>query len=53
MGFVGLSYAARQEFRARNAEDPDERERAEERARRRAARPRSDAEVEDELLGHR
>jgi cytochrome oxidase assembly protein ShyY1 len=53
MGFVGLIYAARQEFRSRNADDPDERERAEERARRKAARPRSDAEVEDELLGHR
>jgi cytochrome oxidase assembly protein ShyY1 len=53
MGFVGLIYAARQEFRARNADDPEERERADERARRKAARPRSDAEVEDELLGHR
>lgn len=53
LGFIGLSWAARQEFRTRNAEDPEERERAAERARRKAAKPRSDAEVEDELLGHR
>lgn len=53
MGFVGLMWAARQEFRTRNADDPEERERAEERARRKASKPRSDAEVEDELLGHR
>lgn len=53
LGFIGLIWAARQEFRTRNADDPEERERAEERARRRAAKPRSDAEVEDELLGNR
>jgi cytochrome oxidase assembly protein ShyY1 len=53
LGFAGLIWAARQEFRSRNADDPEERERAAERARRKAAKPRSDAEVEDELLGHR
>lgn len=50
MGFVGLGWAARQEFRSINAEDPEERERAAERARRQAAKPRSDAEIEDELV---
>lgn len=53
LGFAGLIWAARQEFRTQNADDPEERERAAERARRKAAKPRSDAEVEDELLGHR
>ncbi|MHB1171486.1 MAG: SURF1 family cytochrome oxidase biogenesis protein [Lacisediminihabitans sp.] len=51
MAFIGLGWAVRQEYRLVNAEDPDERERAEERARRRAARPRSDSEIEDELVG--
>ncbi len=50
MAFLGLGYAIRTEYRARNADDPVEKERAAERERRRAAKPRSDAEVEDELL---
>jgi len=50
MAFFGLGWAIRQEFRARNADDPAERERAAERGRRAAAKPRSDAEIEDELL---
>jgi cytochrome oxidase assembly protein ShyY1 len=50
MAFFGLGWAIRQEFRSVNAEDPEERERAAERARRKAARPRSDSEVEDQLL---
>ncbi len=50
MAFFGLGWAIRQEFRAVNADDPEEQERAAERERRKAARPRSDAEVEDELL---
>jgi cytochrome oxidase assembly protein ShyY1 len=50
LAFIGLSWAVRQEYRMVNADDPDERERAAERERRRAARPRSDAQVEDELL---
>lgn len=50
MAFIALGWAIRQEYRIRNADDPAERERAAERERRRAARPRTDAEVEDELL---
>ncbi|MCU1445669.1 SURF1 family protein [Cryobacterium sp.] len=50
MAFVGLGWAARQEFRTVNAEVPQEQERAAERARRQAAKPRSDAEIEDELI---
>jgi cytochrome oxidase assembly protein ShyY1 len=50
MGFIGLGWAIRQEYRLRNADDPAERERAALRARRAAAKPRSDAEIEDELL---
>ena len=50
LAFVGLGWALRQEYRLVNADDPDERERAEERARRKAARAPSDAETEDALL---
>jgi cytochrome oxidase assembly protein ShyY1 len=50
MGFIGLGWAARQEYRTVNAEVPEERVRAAERARRQAAKPRSDAEIEDELV---
>lgn len=50
LAFIGFGWAVRQEYRLVNEDDPDERERAAERARRKAARPRSDAEVEDELL---
>ncbi|MCU1523535.1 MAG: sortase [Microbacteriaceae bacterium] len=50
IAFFGLGYAIRQEYRMRNADDPDEQERAEDRARRRAERPRTDAEIEDEIL---
>ncbi|KGJ78584.1 sortase [Cryobacterium roopkundense] len=50
LAFVGLGWALREEYRSVNAEDPAERERADERARRRAAKPRNDAEIEDELL---
>lgn len=53
MSFFGLGWAIRQEFRSVNADDPEEQERAAERAKRRAARPRDDAEVEDELLDSR
>jgi cytochrome oxidase assembly protein ShyY1 len=51
MAFFGLGYAIRQEYRIRNAEDPEERERAEDRELRRLAKPRSDSDVEDEILG--
>lgn len=50
MGFLGLGWAIRQEYRIRNSDDPEERKRAAERRRRAEARPRSDAEIEDELL---
>ena len=53
MAFFGLGWAVRQEYRIRNADDPEERERAEERRRKAATRPRSDAEIEDELLDAR
>lgn len=49
-GFFGLGYAIRQEYRLVNSDDPQERERAEERARRRAAKPLTDAEAEDAIL---
>jgi len=50
LAFVGLGWALRQEYREVNADDPEERERAEERARRRAARALSDGEAEDAIL---
>ena len=53
MAFIGLGWAARQEFRSVNADAPEEQDRAAERARRQAARPRSDAEIEDELIDQR
>ena len=53
MAFIGLGWAIRQEYRLRNADDPQERERAELRRKKAAARPKSDAEIEDELLDAR
>lgn len=50
LGFLGLGYAARQEYRSLNADDPDERERAAERERRRKAKAKSDNDIEDELI---
>ncbi len=50
LAFVGLGWALRQEYRVVNADDPDERDRSEERARRTSARAPSDNEVEDALL---
>lgn len=49
-GFGFLGYVMVQEYRNLNQDDPEERERAEERRRRKDAKPKSDAEVEDELL---
>jgi cytochrome oxidase assembly protein ShyY1 len=49
LGFAFLAYAVREEYRHLNADDPEERERAAERERKRVAK-RSDADVEDELL---
>jgi cytochrome oxidase assembly protein ShyY1 len=52
IGFFGLGYAIRQEYKHRNEDDPAQRAREKERERRRAVRPKSDAEIEDELLDH-
>jgi len=50
LGFLGLGYAARQEYRSLNADDPEEKERAAERERRRQAKAKSDNDIEDELI---
>lgn len=49
LAFVALGWAIRQEYRAVNAEDPEERERALKRERRKERKPLSDADVEDDL----
>src|SRR4051812_37675912 len=49
LGFGGLAFFARQEYRYRNADDPEEQRKAAEREAGRAAR-RSDADEEDALL---
>ncbi|MDO9395228.1 MAG: SURF1 family protein [Herbiconiux sp.] len=49
LGFVGLAYIVRQEYRRVNEDDPEEQERAAERERKRLAK-KSDAQVEDEIL---
>ncbi|WP_420367798.1 SURF1 family protein [Curtobacterium sp. L1-20] len=53
-GFGFLAYLMVQEYRNLNQDDPEERERALERQRRKDAKPKTDAEIEDELLraGH-
>lgn len=53
MAFIGLGWAVRQEYRIYNADDPEERKRADARRAKAAAKPKSDAEVEDELLDAR
>jgi len=50
MAFIALAWAVRQEYRARNEDDPAEQVRAEKRRAKAAARTPSDAEVEDALL---
>ena len=52
LGFFGLGYIIRQEYRRVNEDDPEEQERAAERGRRRLAK-KSDAQVEDEILDSR
>lgn len=52
LGFVGLGYIVRQEFRRVNEDDPDEQERAAERERKRLAK-KTDDQVEDEILDSR
>ena len=46
-GFTGLGWALRQEYLARNADDPVEKDRAAERDRKASKRAPSDAEIED------
>lgn len=50
LAFIGLGWAARQEYRTVNVDDPAERQRAKTRARREAAKPRGDGEIEDAVL---
>lgn len=50
MAFIGLGWAARQEFRAVNIDDPAERKRAAARATKQSLKTRSDADIEDEIL---
>ena len=49
-GFFGLGYALRTEYRILNADDPEEQERAAERERKARAKPRSDNDIEDEIV---
>ena len=53
MGFGGLAWAIRHEYRIRNADDPEVIAAEERREQRRLRRGRSDAEIEDELLDAR
>ena len=50
MAFIALAWAVRQEYRARNEDDPAEKARAEKRRAKAARRSPSDADVEDALL---
>ena len=50
IGFIGLGWALREEYRVVNAADPLEQERAAERARRKALKTPTDAETEDAIL---
>lgn len=50
MAFLGLAYAIRTEYRVRNADDPEEKARAAQRRSRTLAKPRTDSEIEDELV---
>jgi cytochrome oxidase assembly protein ShyY1 len=50
LGFGGLWFAIRQEYRIRNSEVPEERVRAEKRARKAAAKAPTDSDIEDAIL---
>jgi cytochrome oxidase assembly protein ShyY1 len=50
IGFFGLGYAVRQEYKRRNEDDPEVAAKEAERERRKALRPRTDAEIEDALI---
>lgn len=49
-GFGGLAWALRQEYRIRNANDPDERIRAAERTRKAKLKAPTDADIEDAIV---
>lgn len=53
LAFVALAWAIRQEYRLVNADDPDEREKAREREKRRNARAPTDADIEDAIVDRR
>jgi cytochrome oxidase assembly protein ShyY1 len=50
LAFLGLGYAIQQEYRAINAHKPEEHQRAQQRAHRRAQKPLNDSQVEDRIL---
>ncbi|MEA9983972.1 SURF1 family protein [Subtercola sp. RTI3] len=50
IGFLALGFAMRKEYRQLNSDDPEERERASARLRKRARKPFSDEELEDEEI---
>ncbi|MGL4339818.1 MAG: SURF1 family cytochrome oxidase biogenesis protein [Rhodoglobus sp.] len=50
LAFLGLGWAVRQEYRIKNADHPQERQRATIRDRRNASKPLKDAEIEDSIL---
>lgn len=50
IGFIGLGWAIREEYRVLNAADPLEKKRAAERARRKSLKKPTDAETEDAIL---
>lgn len=52
LGFIGYGWAIRHEYRVLNSDDPAVKAAAEERARRKAAKQPSDAEVEDAIIEH-
>ncbi|MFO7690764.1 MAG: SURF1 family protein [Cryobacterium sp.] len=52
LAFIGLGWGLREEYRSVNAADPQEKARADARARKQAAKPRTDAEIEDALVDH-
>lgn len=53
LGFIGLGYIVRTEYRQLHEDDPEEQEREAVRQARRDKRERSDADIEDEILDSR
>ncbi|CAN5136229.1 hypothetical protein BH09ACT6_BH09ACT6_19700 [soil metagenome] len=50
IGFLAVGFGIRKEYRRLNSDDPDERARATERLRKRASKPFTDEELEDEAI---